>query len=214
MKKTLTAVAAFAAALFLAGCASTKKAAPAATGPVLEDADKPLVVCGTYNEDKSSYTIDLSKVAVADSTVVANSDGSITVTFEGNWKQIIVPIPYNDPDFMLNMTKCTFTVSSDELNSKNFAWKLSSSMESSWGSGGGLLGQGENCVGFMFRNYEDAWDNTPVELYFNGDDTSFGKFTDKMYKGIKGIAMCDNQTQPKPFTFTIKSIVFEKDSVQ
>ena len=174
-----------------------------------EDADKPLVVCGTYNADKTAYTIDLAKVAPVDSTVVANADGSITVTFPGNYKQIIIPIPYNDPDFMNKMSKCTITLSSDLAEQKKFAWKLSSSMESSWGKGGGILGQGENCVGYMFRDYDDVWTDTPVELYFNGDDTSFGKFTDKMYKGIKGIAMCDNQTQPKPFTFTIKSVVFE-----
>jgi hypothetical protein len=206
MKKTVAILATITAvAVALSGCASTKKAA-ATPAAAAKPAEK--VIPGAWNATKTEYTIDLTKISKVDSTVVNNADGSITVTFPGNWKQVIIPIPADDQYFMDNIDKCTLIVTSDNKDVKKFAWKLSSSLESSWGSGAGLLGQGENCVGFMFRDYPEEWKDTPVELYFNGDETSFGKLTDTMYAGIVGVAMCDNQTQPKPFSFTIKSVVF------
>jgi hypothetical protein len=207
MKKTLATLAAIMAALALTGCASTKKVAAKT-----DTSAAPKAAYGAWNVDKTAYTVDLKQILPVDSTIVNNADGSITVTYQGNWKQFIIPIPADDPSFMANIRKCTFIMSSPATDVKKFAWKLSNSLKTTWESGGGLLGQGDHCVGFMFRDYPEEWKDTPVELYFNGDETSFGLLTDGMYAGIVGLAVCDCQTQPKPFTFTIKSIVFTTET--
>ena len=215
MKKSYALVGTFAAALLFAGCASTKEAAKTDTAKK-DDAKAAVVaeapiVCGAWNEDKTAYTLDLTKISPNDSKVTMNADGSATVTWESSYKSILFPIPYTDADFMNKVNHCTITMSSAATVQKKLAWKLSNDVRFAWEKGGGILGQGDHCVGFMFHDYDDPWADTAVDLYFNGDDTSFGKFTDNMYKGVKALAMCNNTT-PAPFVFTIKSIVFTCDA--
>lgn len=213
MKKELALIGALAAALLFAGCASTKKAADtkkAAPAEAAAPAEQPAIVCGSWDASKTAYTLDLTKMSPNDSKIVNNADGSATVTFGSNYQSVLFPIPFDDEDFMNKVTKCSITVSSDFDGEKKFAWKLSNDVRFAWDKGAGILGQGDHCVGFMYRDYEDKWDNTVIELYFNGDDTSFGRFNDKMYKGLKALAWCNNTTK-FPFTFTIKSVVFTTD---
>lgn len=211
MKKSLVFVGALAAAVLFASCASTAKTEKKETAKAAEPVaavEKSEVVCGAWNAAKTAYSLDLSKIQPNDSTVVTNADGTATVTFGSNYQSVVFPLPFDDPDFMGKMTKCTITVNSEYEGQRKFAWKLSNDIRFAWEKGAGILGQGDHCVGFMFRDYDDPWTSDGiVELYFNGDDTSFGKFTDKMYKGLKGLAWCNNQTK-FPFTFTVKSVVF------
>lgn len=205
MKKSWMA-AGLAAALcgIMSGCASNKTSA--ADEPV---SPEEIVVVGNYEEDDSRYVMDLAKVTTPgeeDSVLVLNDDGSLTVTYLGNYSQILVPVPYNDPKFK-NMTQMIVTVTSDFEGQKKFVTKLSKDAESSWGGSGGPDGQGKNCIGYSYRDYEGEWDEEEVTVYFNGDTYSFSPLS--LYKNMKAVALCNNTT-PAPFTFTIHSIIWSK----
>ena len=107
MKKSSAIFTATIAALLLAGCASTKKA----TTPRYVPAGA-LESCGTWNETKTEYTIDLTKIAANDATIVSNADGSITVTYNADNNSFVIPMPAASQKFMYGITKCAVTVSS------------------------------------------------------------------------------------------------------
>lgn len=224
MKKTLATVAALLTALMVIGCASTEEAAPVVeeAAPAVEVVAEPEVVlsiedtiCGEWNEDKTEYVIDLTYIGDNDTQIEYWDDDTADVTFTGNYQSFMIPIPYSDPYFMENVKKVWINVSSDQTGvQKKFAWKLSDDQERAWAEGGGMLGQGDHCCAFMFRDYEEDWDETDIELYFNGDDFSFDPLN-KVAKdskaigldGVKALGFCNNTTAT-PFTFTINSIIF------
>lgn len=206
MKKiALLGVALTSVALILAGCTTTDSTL-AKTDTAKTDAQVPPVVCGIWNDSKTEYTIDLTKITTGDSKLTANSDGSLSVLFPNDYASIMIPIPYTDADFMSKMTNMKMTVSCDKNGVKSFAWKLSTDTKTAWGNGGGATGQGQFVVGYSFMDYDQPWADTEVGLWFNGDNTSFDPLT--KYKKLKAVAMCNNKSPLTPYTYTIKKIVF------
>ncbi len=219
MKKTILILTCAALAFSLSSCNKTKKTeANAAAAEIVkqelkmfefDDSLEPIVV-GEWNDDHSAYTIDLSKITTPgeeDSTLVLNDDGSLDVTFLGNYSQILIPLPVTDHEFMEQISNVVITVSAEYDGYKKIVWKMSTDPENSWGGAGGAGGQGKNCVAYQFRDYEDEWDSTDLTSYFNGDEYSF---TSLMFMpGVRALAMCNNTTA-NPFTFTIESVVWCK----
>lgn len=174
-----------------------------------DDSLEPIVV-GEWNDDHSAYVMDLSKITTpseTDSTLVLNDDGTLDVTFLGNYSQILIPIPVTDHEFMENITSCVVTVTSEYDGLKKIVWKMSTDPTNSWGGAGGAGGQGANCIAYQFRDYEDVWDYTDLTSYYNGDEYSF---TSLMFMpGVRAIAMCNNTTV-NPFTFKIEEVYWCK----
>jgi len=166
-----------------------------------------MIVVGTWNEEHNAYTMDLSKIVSPDCDLVLNDDGSLDVTYNGNYGQFIIPIPCNSEEFMENIQSCIITVSSDYTGDKKFAYKVTKSLENSYGSAGGPGGQGTNCLGYAFRDYTDEWDYTDLTIWFNKDPGNILPFT--FYKGVQGVAICNNTTKT-PFTMHIENIVWYK----
>lgn len=165
--------------------------------------------CGAWNDDHSAYILDL-KTLGGDAEKVYNDDGSVDVTFTGNYSQFVIPIPYNDQEFVQNIQSCVITVTCDVAD-KKFALKVSTDPDNSYGKAGGPGGQGTNCVAYAFRDYKDAWDSMDWTIYFNGDTYSFraiNKFNKKK-PVMKALAICNNTTKP-PVTFHIESIAWCK----
>ena len=199
-----------AAGLLITGCATTgstgkKDAVPAA----VTETEKVSIACGTWNDAKTEYSIDLSKITTGDSTLTLQADGSLVVQYTGDWSSIMIPIPYTDADFMSKMTHMKMTVSCDKPGTKKIAWKLSTNTETAWGNGGGATGQGQFVVGYQFMDYSDPWAETKIDLWFNGDSASLDPF--KKYKGLKAIAMCNNKSPVGQLTFIINKIVFSAE---
>lgn len=174
-----------------------------------DDSLEPIVV-GEWNDDHSAYIMDLSTITTpseTDSTLVLNDDGTLDVTFLGNYSQILIPIPVTDHEFMENITSCVVTVTSEYDGLKKIVWKMSTDPTNSWGGAGGAGGQGANCIAYQFRDYEDVWDYTDLTSYYNGDEYSF---TSLMFMpGVRAIAMCNNTTV-NPFTFKIEEVYWCK----
>lgn len=174
-----------------------------------DDSLEPIEV-GEWNDDHSAYIMDLSKITTpseTDSTLVLNDDGTLDVTFLGNYSQILIPIPVTDHEFMENITSCVVTVTSEYDGLKKIVWKMSTDPTNSWGGAGGAGGQGANCIAYQFRDYEDVWDYTDLASYYNGDEYSF---TSLMFMpGVRAIAMCNNTTV-NPFTFKIEEVYWCK----
>lgn len=202
--------------LTFAGCSKKKSSneeASSATASLkmfeFDDSLEPIVV-GEWNDDHSAYVMDLSKITTpseTDSTLVLNDDGTLDVTFLGNYSQILIPIPVTDHEFMENITSCVVTVTSEYDGLKKIVWKMSTDPTNSWGGAGGAGGQGANCIAYQFRDYEDVWDYTDLTSYYNGDEYSF---TSLMFMpGVRAIAMCNNTTV-NPFTFKIEEVYWCK----
>lgn len=174
-----------------------------------DDSLEPIIV-GEWNDDHSAYIMDLSKITTpseTDSTLVLNDDGTLDVTFLGNYSQILIPIPVTDHEFMENITSCIVTATCEYEGLKKIVWKMSTDATNSWGGAGGAGGQGANCIAYQFRDYEDVWDYTDLTSYFNGDEYSF---TSLMFMpNVRAIAMCNNTTA-NPFTFKIESVYWCK----
>lgn len=174
-----------------------------------DDSLEPIIV-GEWNDDHSAYIMDLSKITTpseTDSTLVLNDDGTLDVTFLGNYSQILIPIPVTDHEFMENITSCVVTATCEYDGLKKIVWKMSTDATNSWGGAGGAGGQGANCIAYQFRDYEDVWDYTDLTSYFNGDEYSFTSFM--FMPNVKAIAMCNNTTA-NPFTFKIESVYWCK----
>lgn len=191
---------------------STEETSSAATSLKMFEFDDSLepIVVGEWNDDHSAYIMDLSKITTpseTDSTLVLNDDGTLDVTFLGNYSQILIPIPVTDHEFMENITSCVVTVTSEYDGLKKIVWKMSTDPTNSWGGAGGAGGQGANCIAYQFRDYEDVWDYTDLTSYYNGDEYSF---TSLMFMpGVRAIAMCNNTTV-NPFTFKIEEVYWCK----
>lgn len=208
MRKIVLTVVVFAAAVLLGtGCATTGTAGEKNTAPaaVTETKEAP-VLCGTWNDAKTEYTVDLSKITTGDSTLTLQADGSLVVRYTGDWSSIMIPIPYTDADFMTKMTHMKMTVSCDKPGMKKIAWKLSTNTKTAWGNGGGATGQGQFVAGYQFMDYSDPWADTNIDLWFNGDNASLDPL--EKYKGLKAIAMCNNKSPVGQLTFTISKVVF------